>query len=511
MKKKVLAVLLAFCMIAGTCVLFASASFSVGVLLKTKSGSALTADNLTTATSGSDYNIPVTVTPITDASLSQASKGKAITADDVDSLVTFKQGTSTLKFKGKLDAYFTVSGTVGDTTVITFTDKNNTAAVYKVTDTITDEEITNKTNVSGKLADAGLRYYDLSASSVTAKVTKWENKLCSLTMGVRFYGKTYDNLVAAEIAKVSAQVNRTSGAVSKITTSVSDTIEDLMTGDTVILTAALKDPAEKEYYAFNCWVDASGNVFSTADTIEIMMDGSNVALYACFVELKSRHTIDYISNGNGKLVVFEEKAKEIVTREVFGSKDATKEQISILEGRDFAFTIVPDEGYEIAKVVIDGKTDVASFRYVLDGTEGFLKALQTLIAATGADRKLPATGTAEGTAKRAVAEGTYKFKNVKEDHTIEVTFAKIDNFEAPEGMELPTMEAGTVEFQTGAAAENGGSASTTVPSEDGAAADGSAIGGVVNPATGSASAIGVFAALSLAAGAAFVTAKKKED
>ena len=108
------------------------------------------------------------------------------------------------------------------------------------------------------------------------------------------------------------------------------------------------------------------------------------------------------------------------------------------------------------------------------------------------------------------------------DHTIEVTFMPIENFEVPSGKELPTIEAEGITLATGANGEggeggegggaNGANGGTTVPAEGGAAGNGgSAVGGVVNPATGSTGAIAVFAALSVAAAAAFVTAKKKED
>ena len=263
-----------------------------------------------------------------------------------------------------------------------------------------------------------------------------------------------------------------------------------MPGDTVTLKASLKDEAEKEYYGFYCWVDGSGNVLSTSDTVEHTVDGTDVAFYATYVELKDRFTIDYTSNGDGKVIYNE-------GREVF-SGDA---QISVLGGRDATFTFVPDEGFEVAKVVIDGKTDVASFKSInLEKLlQGDLSSLKNLINATNKETYC------------------YTFPKVGADHTIEVTFAPIENFEAPSGLDLPTVEAEGITLATGADAENGeggnsGSGATTVPAEDGAAGNGgNAAGGVVNPATGSTGAIAVFAVLSVAAGAAFVTMKKKED
>ncbi len=491
MKKKVLAVLLAVCMIAGSCVLFASAAttFAVGDYVeKINASSSLLADNLKKVTKGSDFEIPVTAEAKSNIELSTGTK--EVTASNVDSLVTFKKGTSTLTFSKDLANYFDVLGTIsGDTATISFNSKAaNHLEVYKVDaaiDTATD------TDVSAKLTEqesAVSEKYNLSPSTLTATVSKWTNKLSSVTMGVRFFGSTYDNLVAAEIAKVTAVVDRKSGASTTVNTSVTNVIKDLMIGDEVTLTASLKDDAEKEFYGFYCWVDGSGNVLSTSQTIKHVVNGTDVAFYATYVELKDRFTVDYSSNGNGKVIYNE-------GREVFNG-DA---QISVLGGRDATFTFVPDEGYEVAKVLIDGKLDVASFKSI-DLTKlltGDLSSLKTLINATNKDTYC------------------YTFPAVASDHSIEVTFSPIENFEAPSGLDLPTVEAEGITLATGAADENGGEGGeggTTVPAENGAAGNGgSAVSGVVNPATGSTGAIAVFAVLSVAAAAAFVTAKKKED
>jgi len=147
----------------------------------------------------------------------------------------------------------------------------------------------------------------------------------------------------------------------------------------------------------------------------------------------------------------------------------------------------------VSKVLIDGK-NVISFLSLVDSTD-LLKSLKILINASNKETY------------------TYTFEKVAADHTIEVEFAPIENFEAPSGLELPTVEAEGIELETGAAdaKDADGKDATTVPAENGAAANGSAVGGVVNPATGSGSAVAVFAVLTVAAGAAFVTMKKKED
>lgn len=487
MKKKVLAVLVAVCMIASTCVLFASAAtFASGTYVeKINASGSLLADNIKSIASGTGFNIPVTATAKTSSELNSGST--AVTVDNVDNLVSFKRGTATVTFKTDLAPYFDVNGTVsGNSATISFSSKAaNSMEVYKVTsaiDTATD------TDVSAKLeAVSPAEKYSLTPASVTVGGIKFVTKLSSVTMGVRFFGTTYNNLVASEIAKVTAVVDRKSGATTTVNTSVTDVVKDLMPGDEVTLTASLKDDAEKEFYGFYCWVDGAGNVLSTSPTIKHTVSGNDVSFYATYVELKDRFTVDYTSNGNGKVIYNE-------AREVFNG-DA---QISVLGGRDATFTFVPDEGYEVAKVLIDGKLDVASFKSI-DLTKlltGDLSSLKNLINATNKDTYC------------------YTFPKVASDHTIEVTFAKIENFEVPSGKELPTVEAEGITLATGAAGEGGegGANGTTVPAEDGAAGNGgSAAGGVVNPATGSTGAIAVFAVLSVAAAAAFVTAKKKEN
>ena len=480
MRKKILAIALAVCMIASTCILFASAAaYSVGSYVqKINTNSSLTNDNLKAATKGTDFDAVVPVTPKTSISMNTGST--EVNADNVDTLFTFKRGTATLTYAGALVTYFDVTGTIsGNTATATFSDKAaNGMTVYKVITAIDASD----TDVSAKLAEETdhSRYILDGSGTYSATISKWVTKLSSLTMGVRFYGEQYKNLVAAEIAKVTASVKRQSGAVQNVTTSVSNTINDLLPGDTVTLTTSLKNDADAEFYAFNCWVDGSGNVVSTDKTITYTADGNSASLYAAYVELKNRFVVDYSSEGKGK-VVYEE------AREVFDG-DA---QISVMEGKNATFTFVPDEGYEVSKVMIDGK-NVISFLSLVDSTN-LLKSLKILINASNKE--------------------TYKytFEKVASDHTIEVVFAPIENFEAPSGLELPTVAPEGIELETGADAENGGSNGTTVPAENGAAANGSAVGGVVNPATGSGSAIAVFAVMTVAAGAAFVTMKKKED
>ena len=492
MKKKVLAVLLAVCMIMSSGVLMASAaSFAKGTYVeKINDSGNLLVDNLK-AISSAAFNINVTVTPKTGISLNSGTT--TVTAGNVDDILSFKSSSATLTYASNLASYYDVSGTIsGNNVTVNFTPKaaNTLNDVYSV-DTAIDDSVT---DASTYVSSVSAVKYILSDTTVAATVSKWVTKLASVSMGVRFFGSTYKNLVASEIAVVTASVDRKSGATTKVTSSVTDKIEDLMPGDEVILKASLKDPdKQKDFYGFYCWVDGSGDVVSTSDTIKIVMDGTSVAYYATFVELKSRVTIDYSSNGNGKVLYNE-------AREIFNG-DA---QISVMCDKPATFTFVPDEGYEVAKVVVDGK-NVASFSAInFSSIKSILASLGVLVNATNKETYCY-TFTAE---QLAEANG---------NHSIEVTFQKVTPLETPSGKDLPIVDAegitlANAEDVAAEAKAEKDAKGTTVPAEDGAAANGGAAAtGIVNPATGSASAIAVFAVLSVAAGAAFVTAKKKND
>lgn len=505
MKTRVLAVLLAVCMIAGTCVLFASAATlnegSYVKLINPKGG--VVADNLTTISGpGTGYNIPVNATAKTSGEVNVGTT--SVTADNVDNLVTFKKNNSSTMYFSELTNYYSVSGTItgnpGSTEIYFESKDANKLVVYKVKETF---DPTTTTDILSKLElQESAEMYSVTPSPLSVGNIKFVTKLCTVTTGVRFFGTTYENLSASEIAQVEAEVTRYWKSSPSVTTySVTNDIRDLQPGDFIKLTTKLKDDADAEFYKFYCWVDSNGNVISENPTYPYTVEGKDVAFYATYVEIKDRHRISYISNGNGKLIYNE-------GREVFDGK--AKTQISVLGGRDATFTFVPDEGYEVSKVVIDkgtpNETNVASFKSInLEQLlKGNLSSLKNLINATNKDVY------------------SYTFPKVAFDHSIEVTFSPITVLEAPSGKDLPTVEAEGITLATGAAAENGeggeGGANggnsangTTVPGENGAAGSGSAIGGVVNPATGSTGAIAVFAALSVAAAAAFITAKKKED
>ena len=510
MNKRVLAILLAIAMIASSCALFASAKLPGET---TYAQEKLTKDGWVTA---DGYKVhTVAVTKKTNPTVGSSST--VVNADNIDDLVTFKIDGDSASYSD-IAAYINVNGSItfasnGTGTaniVFTATTENQKETVYRVIAAAeVGAELTSSVVDTAKFESH--RRYDFP-SDITVTNIKQEIKLCKVTTGVHFYGKNTNNLVASEIAVVKATVTRDGGVLKSQTISASayDVIYDLLPGDIVTLETYLKDKeADEGFYGFNCWVDGSNVVLKPNDSTHpniysFKMDGKDVAVYANYVELVPRFTIDYDIGEHGKMVVFKEGTKETKTRAVFQGDD----QISVLQGKDFTFTFIPDEGYEVSKVVIDDTTNVASFRYLF--STDFLSRVKELIAATGSTRAI---------ADKAVSEGTYTFKKVEKDHTIYVEFMKKEPLEAPSGMELPTITAERDELATGAAdaesAEGGAAAGvvTTLPAENGAAAGGAAaVGGVVNPATGSGSAsIAVFAVMTIAAGAAFVTMKKKED
>ena len=221
---------------------------------------------------------------------------------------------------------------------------------------------------------------------------------------------------------------------------------------------------------------------------------------------------NYSAGEHGKIAYQEESStNKVLTRSLLKSSDG---QLSVLSGHAVTFVFTPDEGYQVAHVYVDKtgngtKTDIASFGSLLKGGS-VIAALRALVNATNKD----------------VYQYTFTSADLSgfpsQIRSIEVEFMKVDPIEAPSGLDMPTVAAEGLTLATGAADENGSNAAngngdsngaaTTVPAENGAAGNGgSAVSGVVNPATGSTGAVAVFAVLSVAAGAAFVTAKKKED
>lgn len=122
-------------------------------------------------------------------------------------------------------------------------------------------------------------------------------------------------------------------------------------------------------YSFDGWYTAaSGGAMVTTDT----EFDKNTTVYAHWTYTGSSggsssgrtyHTIKASSDSNGSI--------------------SPSERVSVRHGRDQSFTITPDKGYEIAKVLVDGKS----------------------------------VGAVE----------SYTFKNVTKNHTIEATFMKVDD------------------------------------------------------------------------------------
>lgn len=493
MKKRLFAVLMAVCLVLSTCVLFASAAttnYKVGDYLIGSD------DSLKVAKSGTDYNIALTISAKSNATLPVGTT--TLSASNIDDVFTFKAGTKTVKYSGTLDKYITIDATVDSTgTLVTINDISQESAgkAYVVATAFDDESPIAHSKCSDYLEADKVSYdlyddADVLAMKGKTNSVKLVSKLQSLTTGVRFFGSTYNNLVASEIAQVEAVYTRNGNEVKSVT----NKIEDLMTGEEVNLTASLKFADKDEdgkndnekFYAFYCWVDASGTVLSTSKSITWVAGTSPSAVYATFVETVDRVRISYSAGENGKIVYNE-------GREIFKGDG----QISVLEGKEATFTFVPDEGYEVATVVINGKKNVSSILNLL--SDFSLEALKDLINATNKE-VYSYTFTAEELTG-----------NVEMVRSIAVTFQKVEALEAPDGKDLPTVAPEGITLATGVAGEEaeGNADATTVPAEKNNGSDGSS-DGIVNPQTGSASAVAVFAVLSVAAGAAFVTSRKKD-
>lgn len=545
MKKKVLAALLAVCMILSTCVLYASAnepatptdtttpsiSFKKGDYVKLKTaGGDLKAGNLTS--DAGKYDQKITIEKITPVELPIGTD--KISDDQMDKVFKFTVGSTPKKWT-ELKKYFTTieNKIDGDTITVKFEsnlDTNKVDDVYLVTKDITNAA--ENEDVKESLSQAEC-YYNINEPTQTNKVSKWTNNLYSFTTGVRFFGTAYDNLVASEIAEVKLFVKRK--GTDKWVSSVVNTVPDLKVGDKVTVVTYLKNPGDAKFYKFNCWVSGDSIFdYGTTTTLDKLKatDGvkyecfmnmadreANVLVYdvkgkvdirANYVEIADRHTITYSCGDGGKIVYAEGNDKSIENRDVFKGDG----QVSVLHGKKAYFTFTPDDTYEVAHVYVDDK-DVTSFLSLIDRDENqsLFDAIKVLIDGSTFDSV--STGAGNDNKTEAIkATGTYTFDKVLSDHTVLVKFQKKQALDAPSGLPLPTIAADGIVLETGADAENGDgeNGATTVPAEDGAAANGgSAASGVVNPATGSTGAIAVFATLSVAACAAFVTAKKKED
>ena len=484
MKKRLFAVLMAVCLVFGTCTLFASAAIDAGKYLKGDESA------LKIATEGTDFNKSLSITAKSGATLPLGTT--TLTAENIDDVFTFKSGSSTVKYEGNLDQYITITATVdaSGNVEITGAEQKKTITIYEVSTKIDADAPIKYDDYKENLIKDEKHIYkdaDVLALEGTKNTVTFVAKLHSLTTGVRFFGSTYNNLVASEIAQVTAVYTRNGG---EPVTSVTNKVEDLMTGETVSLTASLKDiETNSKFYKFYCWVDGSGTVLETNETITWTAGSSPSAVYATYVEIVDRVRINYSAGENGSIVYNE-------SREVFKGEG----QVSVLEGKEATFTFVPDEGYEVAKVIINGDKDVASFLSVFDG--GFsLEALKDLINATN----------------KEVYSYTFTAEQLTGDidviRSVEVTFQKVAALETPTGKDLPTVAPEGITLATGVAgdeAEGGeGADATTVPAENNAS-NGGSDDGIVNPQTGSASVVAVFAVLSVAAGAAFVTSRKKD-
>ena len=570
MKKRVLAALLAVCMIAATCVLFASAeevSYKkdnvVEYVVSPVYGKELDHD-ATFQNLKSSKQIAATVKEKTSPgslSASLLSNKSNFSYDDLKKICDVD--TKGSNFNSAYNVYVSYTDRKTDgakktaTVIVTVSVKDNSdirdQKVYRVlADTVKgdsndkvldtydkgrDFEELPKYQINGGLTDT-ITIYDVS----------FVEQLHGLTMGLQFYGNNkYANINASEIAQIESRYTLIDGnGAPKGTEIVShvNSIYDLYEGQEIRLEAKLKNPKDAEDYGFKCWVDTNNNIIGKSPVYNWKAGSDPSPIYAVFEELKGRVRINYSWEGEGAIAYQEKSSNDnIIKRSLLTSDEAyhslssdnttiTNGQISVMEGHEVTFVFTPKEGYEVSHVYVDrrgtnNKIDVASFKSIILNDGGpSLAALKEMISATGANR----TFTIEADKNRQ-EQIYYKFTFTSSDTTgeannirsIHVEFAPIKVYEAPVGKELPTVEPEGVTLATGAAPENAeganGGAATTLPPENGAAGANGASplsGSVVNPATGSGSgtgAIAVFTTLSLAAAGAFVTVKKrnKED
>ena len=528
MKKRVLAALLAVCMIVGTCVLFASAEGEKTYATTSNSYKTVDSNGNSVSLSGKQFK------DLAGLEQASASVNHELKKVDKPTLSVSAEKVDDSNVSGLIsgfnasDLYVASSGSLGpETKTVTFTVKVRPEKQYKYAILQTLKDASSEGDAAETPLVDGVHYNiaewntikDATDPPFTYQFTvdniERTESLVNLKLGLRFYGdNSYVNLNADEIAIIKAQVVRKDPKEKGYTT-YANTVFDLSDQDSVILTTYLKDAGEADYYNFYGWVDGNGKILKKAkDCTETVVDGVSQytwnackanagAVYAAYVEKVDRVTITYSCSGEGDFRAFSDD------REIAKIGGGEKNMISVMKGRDVTFTFVPKEGWEVGKVVVDGKniTSFASIDFTSAST--LVKTIRAIINATYKD-----------TVGGQQESGSYTFESVSMPHDIYVEFVPMAVLEAPSGLDLPTVEAEGITLATGAAAENGeggeggngGNGGTTVPAENGAAGNGgSAVSGVVNPATGSTGAIAVFAVLSVAAGAAFVTAKKKED
>jgi hypothetical protein len=567
MKKRVLAALLAVCMIAATCVLFASAE---GDITFTKNSYVQNGDNADTITWGTTTLGDLQDSEQIKATLKPKTSGAQLSASLADHPGNFDyEDLTKIADVSTGNAYFYQAYQISGVTITPSSDGKT--ATVKVTVSVNSDASDDRvyqvgsSDINGYSSDT-LQQGDFASASgaykyringknsdtITVYNVKLVEQLHSLSMGLQFYGDhTYTNISASEIAQIESRYTLIDGngdITYKPIVSHVNSIYDLYEGQHIELTATVKEPTDKdkpwqnEDYAFKCWVDGNNNIVSKNYKMTWIAGESPSPVYAVFEEKVGRVRINYRWEGEGAIAYQESTSNDkVLTRSLLNKTDGQHTdnnttyndgQISVLQGHTVTFVFTPKEGYEVSHVYVDrrgtgNKIDVASFKSIILNDGGpSLAALKELISATGANR----TFTIEADKNRQ-EQVYYKFTFTSDDtrgeaekiRSIDVEFAPIKVYEAPVGKELPTVEPEGVTLATGAAPENAeganGGAATTLPPENGAAGANGASplsGSVVNPATGSGSgtgAIAVFTTLSLAAAGAFVTVKKrnKED
>ncbi|MCL2508595.1 MAG: hypothetical protein FWF05_05420 [Oscillospiraceae bacterium] len=348
---------------------------------------------------------------------------------------------------------------------------------------------TTSDNPTAKFFTIGESVWDNPQQPFTLEnVTVTRSKtLYSLSMGIRKHGDKGNVLVADEIGWVSYKILNDQG--QSVTTGIVDNLYDLASGTIVQLEAHLK-PEYAKYYKFSYWVDGNSqpNVQGEETKLNVTMN-NNGSIFAVFTEIANRVTVTLDVGDNGKVVASSNNAYKIFNGDGV---------VSVFQGSSPTFVFFPDEGYEVAKVTVDGKE--------ISNIKSLLTNIGSIFNGSNLDEILAEFKEFSNATNRDVYAYTYPKDQPQMNSKISVTFIKSKVIDpAPGATYAPGPD-----LSTSPATSGSGDGSTTLPSEAGNnnnAGDGGS--GVLNPATGSAPSIAVFATLSVAAAAAFVLIKKK--
>ena len=288
MKKRLFAVLMAVCLVFGTCTLFASAAIDAGKYLKGDESA------LKIATEGTDFNKSLSITAKSGATLPLGTT--TLTAENIDDVFTFKSGSSTVKYEGNLDQYITITATVDDSGNVEITDaeQKKTITIYEVATKIdADAPIKYDDYKDSLIKDEKPIYKDADILALigTRNSVRTKAVMCSLTTGIQIQGTTLDADLS-ETTEIFVRVERYNGGYTDYSISKEYMIDGIMTGDQVYLSIESAQNTNSPY-EFYCWINKLGDVLSTSPTI-LWTAGSNQDnyIYAVFVENSNYFAID---------------------------------------------------------------------------------------------------------------------------------------------------------------------------------------------------------------------------